>query len=544
MAFDWTLYPATNFNELNLDWILENTTKQNETIAEQNTKLETMQGEIDNILQTTIDYDDIINKPSIEGETLQGNKSLYSLNGVVIPNIANKFNSALSYNTGDYVFYNGNLYKFKNAHSGAWDNNDVDLITVSEQFKNISKDISDLNNVIYTTEVLPLYTSSANWALIGNGLSRSYSGASLRKYKVTAGQKLYLKLFLETTGTAQGVYQFQNNASVPGSGTNNYLIGTPVTHSVDEIVTVPTGATYLIVSCLTSNTTNIVDVTTPAWEPVDAQLNARLRKTEYSELLNERLIASHGGSTNGVYAMNSIPGIKTRLADGDKYIELDVRFTSDGVAVLFHDEAINSSNIDGYTGSPIYIGALTYAQLQTYNLPLSSGKIPTLKEAMLLCKKCNALVEIDMAGKTWKSDASTPVFSQGQALQMVINIIDECNMRPYTILTVEYGGSTNQIAALMPITTDIVVSISNRTTAASISAISTVIEDYPIVICSIGTSYTDSDLMNAIKTYGCKAKAFSIETNANLDTAFEAGVDYCLSYAISQNDYEQYVLTI
>lgn len=51
-----------------------------------------------------------------------------------------------------------------------------------------------------------------------------------------------------------GVFQFQNNASVPSSGTNSYLIGTPYTREADVVVTVPSGAMYLILCVASSDT--------------------------------------------------------------------------------------------------------------------------------------------------------------------------------------------------------------------------------------------------------------------------------------------------
>lgn len=101
-------------------------------------------------------------------------------------------------------------------------------------------------------------STADSWKLNGTGLCVSDNTARMRKYQVTAGTYIYLKLTADTAG----VYQFQSAASVPSSGTNANLVGTPVNVATDGMVLVPTGATYLIVSELKTNTTNVVKSTT------------------------------------------------------------------------------------------------------------------------------------------------------------------------------------------------------------------------------------------------------------------------------------------
>lgn len=100
-------------------------------------------------------------------------------------------------------------------------------------------------------------TTSTGWRLMGNGLCATDANAQMKKYLVTAGQTIYLKLSADNPG----VYQFQSSASVPASGTNANLIGLPVTTAVDGFVKVPSGATYLIISENTGNTYNEVKTT-------------------------------------------------------------------------------------------------------------------------------------------------------------------------------------------------------------------------------------------------------------------------------------------
>ena len=122
------------------------------------------------------------------------------------------------------------------------------------------EEITDINNRFYKKDTdIAVNATAANWALRGNGLCVSDSTSQMKKYLVTAGQYVYIKASKDNAG----VFQWQSAASVPSSGTNTGLIGTPVNVETDGFFQVPTGATYLIVSSLKTNTTNIVMTAVP-----------------------------------------------------------------------------------------------------------------------------------------------------------------------------------------------------------------------------------------------------------------------------------------
>ena len=109
---------------------------------------------------------------------------------------------------------------------------------------------------------LKTYTTYSNYRLLTTGL-RSYDGTSkCIVYSVSPGTILYLNIPAETPG----VYQFQTSSGVPTSGTNSYLVGNVVTTAVNDFITVPANATYLIVSVAYSNNTYEVRAT---WLDVD-----------------------------------------------------------------------------------------------------------------------------------------------------------------------------------------------------------------------------------------------------------------------------------
>ena len=63
--------------------------------------------------------------------------NIEALAGEINDVVASDFSTSTAYAIGDYVIYNGVLYRFTAAHSaGAWDANDVTAVTVSSELKN------------------------------------------------------------------------------------------------------------------------------------------------------------------------------------------------------------------------------------------------------------------------------------------------------------------------------------------------------------------------------------------------------------------------
>jgi glycerophosphoryl diester phosphodiesterase len=78
---------------------------------------------------------------------------------------------------------------------------------------------------------------------------------------------------------------------------------------------------------------------------------------------------------------NTILGFKKGAKSGANAIEFDVRFTKDNTPVVIHD-----ATVDRTTNGKGKVSSFTLAQIKKLNAG-EGEKIPTLKEALLFCKK-------------------------------------------------------------------------------------------------------------------------------------------------------------
>lgn len=108
----------------------------------------------------------------------------------------------------------------------------------------------------------------------------------------------------------------------------------------------------------------------------------------YNRKLNSSpsfVIAAHrsGGRTSDLLPVseNSVAMILKTPEFGSTGIEVDVRFTSDGVPILYHDNTLNLREVQksGLVGP---IENYTYQQLSTFVRLVHGEKIPTLREAL------------------------------------------------------------------------------------------------------------------------------------------------------------------
>jgi glycerophosphoryl diester phosphodiesterase len=122
---------------------------------------------------------------------------------------------------------------------------------------------------------------------------------------------------------------------------------------------------------------------------------------------------------------NTIPAFKLSRDKGFKYVETDVRFTSDGVPVLLHDASINRTarNADGTELSDIVnIADITYAKSQTYDFGIwkdavfTGTRIPKFKDFIIFCRNVGLHPYIELK-----------VLDQTEA-ETLVGIVNDCGM--------------------------------------------------------------------------------------------------------------------
>lgn len=140
------------------------------------------------------------------------------------------------------------------------------------------------------------------------------------------------------------------------------------------------------------------------------------------------VVISHRGDWRN-YPENSIPAIESVIDMGADMMEMDVKMTKDSVLVLCHDYTI-----DRTTNGRGYISDMTYDSLMTFKLKRSHGvttdslRIPTLREALLVCKD-RILVNVDHAYPYYKEivELTEELGMTGQVLMKGKSSIEKVN---------------------------------------------------------------------------------------------------------------------
>lgn len=108
---------------------------------------------------------------------------------------------------------------------------------------------------------------------------------------------------------------------------------------------------------------------------------------------------------------NTVPAVEAALASGADVLEIDLRMTADGHAVVFHDELLDRTT-DG-TGP---LAERTLAELQVldagswYGTRWAGTRIPTADEIMPLLQASDARAIIEFKG-LWTTEALEPVIA-------------------------------------------------------------------------------------------------------------------------------------
>ena len=177
---------------------------------------------------------------------------------------------------------------------------------------------------------------------------------------------------------------------------------------------------------------------------------------------------------NSVAPENTLPAFKLSKLNGFDYVETDISFTSDNVAVLLHDNTINRTarNPDGTEISgDVSINSITYEQAEEYDFgiwksPVYAGtKIPTFEEFVVLCKQIGlkAYVELKYASGASESNIISLV-----DIAKKYDMLDSMTFISFSDTLLGYIANYNDKAKLCLLCNS--VSSTEITTATSLSA--------------------------------------------------------------------------
>lgn len=345
-------------------------------------------------------------------------------------NIAPSFSASSTYAVGDMVLKDGQLYECNTAISTAeaWTAAHWTAVTVGGE-------LSTVKDGLYA--VFPPVVTLEYGSISGNGAITQTNTRvhTTDKFIAYAGDTVfplwdtvnnYGRYYIETT-----VWNFDGSVrSQSGWKDNVYLVPTD-------------GYISLTVRRRDNGTISASDI-------ADMQTKVfftHLPKNESNKTASVQVMK--GINHRGWYQApeNTVVAYQESSAHGFKYVETDVRMTSDNVPVCLHDATINRTgrNADGSAiSSTINISDITYSQTQEYDFGIWKGsayagtKMPKLAEVLNICKVLGMQLYVDIG--------STPLLTRAQ-IQIIVDTVHDSGMVQnvtYLCGQLEYGVYISQ----------------------------------------------------------------------------------------------------
>lgn len=235
------------------------------------------------------------------------------------------------------------------------------------------------------------------------------------------------------------------------------------------------------------------------------------------------IVVAHRGSS-ATHTENTLPAFEGAVQAGADMVEVDVRLTSDGVAVILHDLDVSAT-----TDGSGFVHTLTLAQVKGLKAAGGRGprtEIPTLREALeLLSGRAGIDIEI-------KNLPGEPAFDSPReaAAEQVVGLLHETGFEGMVLVSSFNWLSIERIQELAPaIATGFLTTAAIDPRAALVYARSRghayVLPQAP-VIYEAGASFVE-----AAHSAGVLVGTWTVDDPAAIEGLFAMGVD-----AIVTND--------
>ena len=142
----------------------------------------------------------------------------------------------------------------------------------------------------------------------------------------------------------------------------------------------------------------------------------RIRQDLLNPNLNRVLVASHRADWRG-FPENSLAAIESAIEIGVDIVELDLQETADGELIIMHDEKLNRTSTGKGKISELTLDSIRHFKLKNGVNIRTNHPIPTLREALELCKG-RVLINLDKADRYF--DKVVPLLEETGTTRQII----------------------------------------------------------------------------------------------------------------------------
>ena len=304
---------------------------------------------------------------------------------------------------------------------------------------------------------------------------------------------------------------------------------------LDDSVIDPTNITVMVHS---KNINNIVEGIDSKLASLETAVNA----TNKEIILDEFKFLAHRGYS-AVAPQNTIPAFAAAKKAGFEWIETDVRFTSDGYAVLIHDATVNATS-DG-TGTVV---SKTLAELKAldfgswFNPAFAGTKIPTLEEGLTACKRLGLFVYLELKASNMTATQYQTIVNTVKALGMWESIVFESFMLADLRAMANIDNTANLAFLTNARDLDVSYDANDATINEAITFLNTTQGKHNVILWQAGR-FTDEQA-KAVHDSGLYLETYTVDY-ANIDTMLiqSSGVlDGCITNDITPSKFAEYYL--